>query len=129
MFDFTNAFTSYDGISLIPHNLTPFVILPINFIVTLSNNKNREIYTLSKLTLTSSSFTLLSSFMHITLTFQYQYSQKDLCHTLHTSYSTYQLIFAWRYATKPTTLYIQDLFAYSLSPQQIYTALLVIISS
>lgn len=126
MYPHKHSFVKYEGICTnLPNNLDHFISLSANFTLPIPY-KTWPIYTLHKVTiLTSPPYIEDKVFLVLPLTFLYQYTVKDLCHTMHTT--TYPYLLRHTLTSTPSLpirkVYIENLFAYCLDESHIYTAL------
>ncbi|MEG0319348.1 MAG: hypothetical protein RR448_00600 [Niameybacter sp.] len=126
MYPLKHAFVKYEGIcDYTPKILDNFINLSTSFTVSIPY-KTWPIYTLHKVTITTRPLALGDeSMLSLPLTLIYQYTIKDLCHTMHTT--TYSHIMHEELSAISSLsirkVYVENLFAYCLDDCHIYTAI------
>lgn len=120
-----HKFVSYTGITdSIPHSLERFLNLSNSFVMAIPN-KTWSIYTLHNVTITLGTPCIQKDYLlTLSIKFIYQYTVKDLYHTLHTTSYPYVMT-----STLPalcplslSDIYVENLFAYGLDNHHIYTS-------
>lgn len=126
MVSLTHSFVKYEGICTnMPTTLDSFINFSATFTVPIPC-KTWPIYTLHKVTLIPSpSYIEDQACLVLPLTFLYQYTVKDLTHTMHTT--TYPYLLRGSLPSTPSSsirkVYIENLFAYCLDASHIYTSI------
>lgn len=122
------SFVTYEGICTpTPTYLDHFIDLHVNFTLCITY-KTWPIYTLHKVSvLTHSSYIQDGHLLVVPLTLLYQYSVKDLYHTLHTTTQSYTVYYNLPTPQSLGAVYVDDLFAYCLDSSHIYTALSLLV--